>query len=176
MSLIRYIRRNDAAKFAIKAYARAETGGTLELVVTDEGPMGRVRGSITSPPGNVMPWMSLRKGALRSLENHALQSGILEMPEIEPDGPLMLNGQEFMVMDGVHYTIEIYLLGRQRTVRRFNWAEPPFSRLFNAIINYGVCDITIHKIAKRFLCTPQLWDLPIGANKSFQRTPTGAAE
>ena len=175
MSLSRYIRKNDAAKFAIKAYVRAESGGTLELVVTDEGPMGRVRGSITSAPGIAIPSMSLRKGALRSLENHALQSGILDIPEIETDGPLMLNGQEFMVMDGVHYAIEVYLLGQQRTVWRFNWAEPRFSRLFNAIISYAVCDITTYKVAKRFLCTPQLWDLPIGADKSFQRAPTGAA-
>lgn len=108
------------------------------MVVTDEGPMGRVRGSITSAPGIAIPSMSLRKGELRSLENHALQSGILEIPGIEPNGPLMLNGQEFMVMDGVHYAIEIYLLGQQRTVRRFNWAEPRFSRLFNAIISYAV--------------------------------------
>jgi len=93
------------------------------------------------------------------LENHALQSGVLQLCADEPDGPLMLNGQEYMFLDGVHFALEVYLLGQHKTVRRFNWREPRFSTLFNAVIEYGIEDPALRQLAARMRCSPQLWDV-----------------
>ncbi|KQV56402.1 MULTISPECIES: hypothetical protein [unclassified Duganella] len=158
MNLIRYMRRNDGAKFCISATAWAETGGSIEVVVLDEEPFGQVRGTIRTRDAVRIPLSPLPKGSLRMIENHALQSGILHFPEDEAEGPLLLNGQEYMFMDGAHYVLEVCLLGQHKTVRRLHRQEPSFCTLFNAVIAYGIRDTALREAAMRFRCTCMQWD------------------
>ncbi|WP_156401330.1 hypothetical protein [Duganella sp. Root1480D1] len=152
MSLIRYMRRNEDAKFAISASALAETGGSIEVVVTDAKPFGEVRGKIRTATVTPIATSPLPRGLLRMIENHALQSGILQMSEDEPDD------EEYMMMDGIHYFLEVCLLDRHKMVRRFNWSERSFSTLFNAVISYGICDPALREMAMRFRCHPRQSD------------------
>lgn len=158
MSLIRAMRRSADAKFAISASAWAETGGSIEVVVTDVTPLGQVRGAMRTRESHPIPVSPLPKGALRMLENHAFQSGILQLPADEPEGPLLRNGQEYMMLDGVHFALEVYLSGQHKIVRRFNWRERHFATLFNAVIGYGIADPALRALAATFRCSPLQWD------------------
>lgn len=152
MNLSRLISRYQDAKFALRVSARAETGGSLELAITDEPPHGYFQGSIELHENIRLPRQPLKKGALKAIENHALQSGVLELPDDEA-GPLVLDGVEYNLLDGVHYEVGIFWAGREKTVKRFASPEATFSRLFNSVLELALPDSATIQRASQLACT-----------------------
>ncbi len=152
MGLLRLISRYEDAKFAIRLYALPETSGMFELLVTDEAPLGYLQGRIEVPSISLLPRQLLAKGAIQSIENLVLQSGVLDLPEQEPQEPLLIDGMEFMMMDGIHYKIETYWQGKHKVVKRFNWCEPTYATLFNAVVLIALKDSPLLDQALKFKC------------------------
>lgn len=152
MWLLRLISRYEDAQFAIRLSARAETGGGFNLVVTDETPRGCIQGSVEVITRSKIHHQTLPRGALCSMENLVLQSGVLELPEQEPPGPLIIDGMEFFMLDGVHYEIEIYWHGRHKTVIRFEKPETHYATLFNAAVSIALKDSQLLHQALKFKC------------------------
>jgi hypothetical protein len=154
MWLVRLISRYESAQFAIRLSARAETGGGFNLVLTDETPRGSMQGSVELITRSKIHHQTLPRGALCSIENLVLQSGVLELAEQEPQGPLIIDGMEFFMLDGTHYEIEIYWHGRHKTVRRFEKPEIHFATLFNAVLPIALKDSPLLNQALKFKCFP----------------------
>ena len=152
MNLSRLISRYQDAKFALRVSARAETGGSLMLAITDEPPHGYLQGSIELHEDTRLPRQPLKKGALKAIENHALQSGVLELPD-EEAGPFVLNGVEYNLLDGVHYEIDIFWAGRQKQVKRIASPEAAFTRLFNSVLELALPDSAMIQRALQLACT-----------------------
>lgn len=167
MKILRLISRYENARFALRLSARAETGGSMEFVITDELPSGYMQGSIELHSKIRLPRQTMNKGMRQSIENLVLQSGLLELPENETRGPLLSNGVEFMMLDGVHYEIEIFWLGKHKLLKRFNRPEPSFAKLFNSILPLALPDDSLIQIINMFTCDASNWD-PLPSNPSAQ--------
>lgn len=154
MWLVRLISRYEGAQFAIRLSARAETGGGFNLVLTDETPRGSMQGSVELITRSKIHNRALPKGTLSSIENLALQSGVIDLPADIELKPYIVNGIEFDWLDGLHYEIEIYWQGKHKVVKRFNWCEPTYARLFNAVVLIALKDSPLLDQALKFKCFP----------------------
>lgn len=150
MNLARLIARYPAPKFAISLSAIAETGGSFELAICDQAPLGQLHANLALTQKLKLKGQPLSKGCLKTIENHTLQSGVLALAEhllsdtVDPDA-------DYLILDGVHLTLEIYWQGQFKRITRFHDREEHFQKLCSSILKLSVAEAPELQPATRLL-------------------------
>ena len=156
----KFLIEGDSKSWAIRVVARPEINYPLEVVAYGNARKGFYDASFYMEQERMLlKSEKLAKGAQKTLPNNLHQAGLASLDTNEDkDRPLIKDGEEWMVLDGVHHLIEFAIRNTVYKLTRFHRQEEVFASIFNQVLRYSVLKTKYKDYLAKYLCTAADWD------------------